>query len=412
MKRFGSLFSGVGGFDLGFERAGMKCAWTVEYDKQARSVLRKRWPDVPHYEDVHNVGCDQTAPITGRRRASRTQGDCADTSGSFIPLGDCVDTGERNADRTNELAPVDLICGGFPCQDYSVAGKRGGLVGDRGALWWQMHRIIAECRPEWVVGENVPGLLSSNGGRDFLTIITSLVELGYGVTWATLDSQYFGVAQRRRRLFIVGHLGGIARPEILALSEGLRWHPAPSREAGQNVAGYTPSSFGGYREGAGTLRATDIETGGGNHVIAQCLTARDAKGPLPSRGLGNVVTQPVAFTPESVHMDGTREDGTHHPLRCSGHAAVAFNGNITPKVSEDVVPTMGTHGTSYLGVSTPQPRRLTPVECERLQGFPDGWTARGTTDEGDHRQLADGPRYRMMGNAVTVNVAEWIGRRL
>ena len=399
--RFGSLFSGVGGFDLGFERAGMKCAWTVEYDKQARSVLRKHWPDVPHYEDVHNVGPSQ-------------------------------------------LTPIQLLCGGFPCQDYSVAGKRGGLAGDRGALWWQMHRIIAECRPMWVVGENVPGLLSSNGGRDFLAIIGSLVQLGYGVTWATLDSQYWGVAQRRRRLFIVGHLGGIARPEILALSEGLHGHPAPSREAGESVAAYTPSSFGGYREGCGTLRSEGGDLGGGSeNIVAHTLMANDHKGPDHNRD-HNI----VAFTPESVHMDGTREDGTHHPLRCSGHAAVAFNTTQvthptnrsnpqpgdplaagahapaiafatqqTPKgFSSETVPTLQVPSRSGGGqphaVLASVPRRLTPVECERLQGFPDGWTSKGITDEGDHKELADGPRYRMMGNAVTVNVAEWIGGRL
>jgi len=366
--RVGSLFSGVGGFDLGFERAGMKCAWTVEYDKQARSVLRKHWPEVSHYEDVHDVK-GECNTVGGRGRGKPVHGEpnkAVHASGA--------DTIHR---------PVDLICGGFPCQDYSVAGKRGGLAGDRGALWWQMHRIIAECRPEWVVGENVPGLLSSNGGRDFLTIIASLVELGYGVTWATLDSQYFGVAQRRRRLFIVGHSGGIARPEILALGEGLRGHPAPSREAREEVAG----SLGGGAAG---------ERGWRNDL--------DTSGAFP--------LQPVAFTSESVHQDGTHQDGTHHPLRVEGRAAIAFNGNNTTKTGFELTPTMGTHGTAYVGVSGPTPRRLTPVECERLQGFPDGWTAKGITNEDNHKALADGPRYRMMGNAVTVNVAEWIGRRL
>jgi len=190
--KVGSLFAGVGGFDLAFERAGFRTAWLVEQDKQCQSVLKTRFPNAEVFDDI---------------RENRT------------------------------LGPVSIICGGFPCQDYSVAGKRGGLAGDRGALWWEMHRIIADLRPTWVIGENVPGLLSSNGGRDFQSIIHSLVQLGYGCTWAVLDSQYFGVAQRRRRLFIIGHSGGQPRPEILALSEGLFGHPAPSREAGQEVAG-------------------------------------------------------------------------------------------------------------------------------------------------------------------------------
>ena len=354
--KFGSLFSGVGGFDLGLERAGMECAWTVEYDKQARSVLRKQWPNVSHYEDVHDVGSSQ-------------------------------------------LTSVDLICGGFPCQDYSVAGKRSGLVGDRGALWWEMHRIIAECRPTWVVGENVPGLLSSNGGADFRTIIASLVQLGYGATWATLDSQYFGVAQRRRRLFIVGHSGGVPRPEILAISEGLFGHPAPSREAGERVA---PSVTAGA-----PFARTGNERVEADAIVAQCLTARDAKGPLPSPELGNV----VVFTPESVHVDGTREDGTHHPLRVAGHAAV-FNATGFSKYAEkDTATTLravGHKGTDVDLVGSSIPRRLTPLECERLQGFPDGHTE----FYADGTRVADGPRYRMLRNAVTVNVAEWIGRRI
>ena len=385
----GSLFSGIGGLELGLERAAMRLAWQAEYDKQARRVLARHWPNVPRHEDVHDV---------------------------------------------RDSAAVDLICGGFPCQDYSVAGKRGGLVGDRGALWWAMHRIAAQYRPTWLVGENVPGLLSSNGGADFRTIVASLVQLGYGVTWATLDSQYFGVAQRRRRLFIVGHSGGVPRPEVLAISEGLFGHPAPRREAGERIAACLEAS-------PASNRSPNIGNGQGNVVVANTITAKDAKGPLPSKQVGNVVvafdtTQitsalnrsnpkqgdpchplaagahapTIAFTAESVHRDGTHQDGTHHPLRTAGHAAVAvgFNGNVTAKAVQEGTPTIGTDGTAYVGVSQPTPRRLTPIECERLQGFPDGWTAQYA----DGSQVADGPRYRMLGNAVTVNVAEWIGRRI
>src|SRR5690606_13994105 len=133
-----------------------------------------------------------------------------------------------------------------------------GLAGDRGALWWEMDRLIGELRPTWVVGENVPGLLSSRGGADFETIIRSLTERGYGVAWAVLDAQYFGVAQRRRRVFIVGHSGGIPRPEILALGEGMYGHPAPSREAGQETA---PTLASRTRGGGGL--GTDTELDGG-----------------------------------------------------------------------------------------------------------------------------------------------------
>src|SRR5690606_6966285 len=189
--KVGSLFAGIGGFDLAAERVGMEVAWQSELDPHASRVLAHHWPDVPNLGDIHDI----TEPPT-----------------------------------------VDVLTGGFPCQDYSVAGNRAGLAGDRGALWWQMHRIVAQLRPTWIVGENVPGLLSSRGGADFETIVRSLTELGYGVAWAVLDAQYFGVAQRRRRVFIVGHSGGVPRPEILALSEGLYGHPEPSRETGRRTS--------------------------------------------------------------------------------------------------------------------------------------------------------------------------------
>jgi DNA (cytosine-5)-methyltransferase 1 len=376
--RVGSLFSGVGGLDLGLERAGHSIVWQVEFDKQARSVLRRHWPGVPIYEDVKDVGRttkpDTTERPTGPDCVIRKAG--SNIGGVFGGHGDAADGRPRTT-----LAPVDLICGGFPCQDYSVAGKRGGLVGDRGALWWQMHRLVAECRPTWVVGENVPGLVSSNGGRDFLTIIASLVELGYGVTWATLDSQYFGVAQRRRRLFIVGHSGGVPRPEILALSEGLCGHPAPSREAGEGVAG----SVGGGSLDSQRGYRNDLDSHG---VYPLAHTFRKAtKQPDYDRWeytelAGTLVRHDLGSdtrTSEVALVAPTLGKESHSPTKSSSRQMVDF-----------IIPTAAI------------PRRLTPKECERLQGFPDGWT------EG----LADGPRYRMMGNAVTVNVAEWIGRRL
>src|SRR5690554_5656352 len=189
--RVGSLFAGIGGFDLAAERAGMEVVFQSEIDKYASRVLDHHWPHVENLGDIHGI---------------------------------------------TDPPAVDVLCGGFPCQSYSVAGSRGGLADDRGALWWEYHRLIAELGPEWVVGENVPGLLSSRGGADFETILGSLTELGYGVAWAILDAQWFGVAQRRRRVFIVGHSGGVPRPEILALSEGLYGHPEPSRKTGKRTA--------------------------------------------------------------------------------------------------------------------------------------------------------------------------------
>ncbi len=294
----GSLFSGIGGLELGLERAGMKVLWQSEIDDDARAVLKQHWPDTHCYEDVRDV---------------------------------------------KSAKSIDVICGGFPCQDYSDAGRRSGLAGDRGALWWEMHRVIAECRPTWVIAENVPGIITSRGGQDFLEIVRSLVQLGYGVTWATLDSQYFGVPQRRRRLFIVGHSRGVARPEILALSEGLFGHSAP---------------------GTGSWLCPSSEVG-------QCVEEG-----------GSSQVGPIAFHP------------TQDPI----------HGPVSPALG------VTTDGMACLNVTATDnvPRRLTPVECERLQGFPDDWTRYGLSN----KPLRKGTRYQMLGNAVTVNVAEWIGQQI
>jgi len=189
--RFGSLFSGIGGFDLGFERAGMACVWQVEIDKDCQRVLRKQFANAERYEDVSTVG---------------------------------------------KLPTVDVICGGFPCQDLSVAGKRAGLAGERSGLWFQFLRIIESNLPRWIVVENVPGLLSSDEGRDFAAILRGLVECGYCLAWRIFDAQYDGVAQRRRRVFIVGSLGDGSCAEILFESESVSWNPPTRGEAGAGVA--------------------------------------------------------------------------------------------------------------------------------------------------------------------------------
>ena len=341
----GSLFAGIGGFDLAAEQAGMTVAWQSEMDTYASKVINHHWPLIPNYGDIHGI----TRPPT-----------------------------------------VDVLCGGFPCQDYSVAGNREGLAGDRGALWWQFHRLIDSIRPTWVVGENVPGLLSSRNGADFETIVGSLTELGYGVAWAILDAQYFGVAQRRRRVFIVGHSGGQPRPEVLALSEGLFGHPAPSREERTPVAALTASGLGGG--------GPDDNLAQAGHLVAPLCAGR---------GRGDHAgqeSQLVAFNARqagaapSEHVAGTLDSG--HPV-----GAVAFAQNQRDEIRElDVASSIsserwGTAKNETL-LATSTVRRLTPLECERLQGFPDDWT--------DIPGNSDTQRYRQLGNAVAVPVAEWV----
>lgn len=193
--RYGSCFAGVGGFDLALERAGWECAWQIEKDGPCRKVLERHFPGVPQFGDIREVD-------------------------------------------PRELGPVDLVCGGWPCQDLSVAGRRAGLAGSRSELFWELHRLVAALRPRWIVYENVPGLLSSDGGRDFGAILGAVGELGYGYAYRVLDAQHFGVPQRRRRVFIVGCLGdGAAAAQVLLEPEGGAGDFEAGGEARPDLAG-------------------------------------------------------------------------------------------------------------------------------------------------------------------------------
>ncbi len=370
---FGSLFSGIGGFDLGLERAGMTPAFQCEIDPAARRVLARHWPDVPIHEDVK----------------------------------------ESSGDR---LTDVDVLCGGFPCQDLSVAGRRAGLAGERSGLFHEFMRLADELAPRWVLIENVPGLLSSNEGRDMGTVVGTLGELGYGWAYRILDAQYFGVAQRRRRVFIVGRAGDAARAcQVLFEPESGAGHPPPSRQAGEGAAGAATDGAGvtgtlrsHMRPGSNSLSGTVAATlNSGVPELARCVTT--------GQRLDLDTEDFIAFY-SSSGLAQTYHDNVSPPVTVAGGShppAVAYNpyrtlekdGSITSDVaSRPVVDAL--HGpTGNMEPLIAQPmavRRLVPSECERLQGFPDGWT------EGE----TDGARYRQLGNAICVPVAEWIGRRM
>ena len=272
-----SLFAGVGGFDLAMQRNGIKTVATVEIDKNARGILQRRFPEATHFEDVTKV--------TGNELRAA----------GFIP--------NRG-----------IITGGFPCQDLSVAGKRAGLAGKRSGLYWEIIRLVDELSPAYLVLEIVPGLLSSNGGRDMGTVIGALSTRGYGVSWRVLDAQYFGVAQRRRRVFIVGCLGnGERSSEILALGESVSGNPPKSRKKGKNAstnAGTgTPPSLLTMREGSagggkGPLISEDISltlaTGNNQVLFGETGFAKYTENELKTlnatqhkRGTENVVVREV-----------------------------------------------------------------------------------------------------------------------
>jgi len=202
-----SLFAGVGGFDLAMERNGVEVVANVEIDKQCQKVLAKHFPNAKQFSDI------------------------TDVKGS-----DLIGAGFEPS--------RGIITGGFPCQDLSVAGKRAGLVGERSGLFWEIARLIEETKTEWFILENVPGLLTSNKGKDFGVVIGTMADIGYSLAWRVLDAQHFGVPQRRRRVFIVGRRtgDGLSSAEVLFKSEGLRRNTTQSKQAGQDTATSTTRS--------------------------------------------------------------------------------------------------------------------------------------------------------------------------
>lgn len=383
--KFISLFTGVGGFDLGFERAGMECVAQVEKDKFARQVLDYRYRGVPKFEDVKHVG-------------------------------------------RHNLPAADVLCGGFPCQDVSQAGNRKGLAGKRSSLWFEFRRIAEETRTEWVVIENVPGLLSSNEGADFATVLRGLVELGYRVLWRVLDSQYFGVPQRRRRVFIIGHLGSGRAAQVLLEQNGMSRNPEPRTAAGERYAAiaYDGASITSRENRANPMPELCHTLHGRTResiVVTQPSTYR-------MRGYGDYEPDTVASTvksrdwkdstdliAEAIDVRNLRSNGqvsgTLQAKPSGGYSLnytnpIAFLSNASAKAGLSIgtySPTLTNQGQGTQSISVLADhavRRLTPRECERLQGFPDDWTA----------MCSDSQRYKQMGNAVTVAVAEWIGKRM
>lgn len=216
---FGSVFTGIAGIDLGLERAGMTCAWQVEIDKHCQFVLSRHFPHTPRHGDITTL-------------------------------------------KGGDLGSVDALVGGFPCQDVSLAGRRAGLAGKRSGLFFEFARLIDELAPRWVVIENVPGLLSSNGGRDMGAVLGTLAELGYGYAYRVLDAQYFGVPQRRRRVVIVGNSRDWTAPAaVLFESESVRGDSPPRRETGAGITSGAPRGATGGREGgADSARTLNTRT--------------------------------------------------------------------------------------------------------------------------------------------------------
>ena len=304
-----SAFSGIEAASVAWRPLGWEPVAFSEIDPFPSAVLAERFPDVPNLGDITKVDW------------KRWRGKC------------------------------DLVVGGSPCQSFSVAGKREGLKGESG-LMFEYVRAIREIRPRWLVWENVPGALSSEGGEAFRCLLSELDKLGYGLAWRVLDAQFFGVAQRRRRVFLVGRLGEQPPACVLFEPEGLRGDTPSSREKRQELAAAA---------GRGASRA-----GGDGAIAVQ----------------GSMIGRSDENGPQGC---GWETDGACFTLNCADRHAVT-----APRMAV---------------------RRLTPRECERLQGFEDDWTRipyRGRPAE----ECPDGPRYKAIGNSMAVPVMRWIGERI
>lgn len=338
--RYGSVCSGVEAATVAWHPLGWEPQWFSEIEKFPSAVLQHHYPTVPNFGDMTNFK-------------------------------------EWNDD------PIDLLVGGTPCQSFSVAGLRKGLDDPRGNLMLTYLAIAERYQPRWLVWENVPGVLSSNGGRDFGTFLTALGQLGYGFAYRVLDAQYFGVAQRRRRVFVVGHLGDWRRAAaVLFERESLSGYPAPSRPSREEVAEVAGPLTAGMHKGPRGTEAVES-----NHIIA-----------FPSEMSGTQVAMSREISPA---------------LSVSHTMAMAFDPNqITSKTNASQPKPELMHTLPSKPVApvlfSPTVRRLTPRECERLQGFPDDYTLIPYRN----KLAADTPRYKAMGNSMAVPVMNWIGKQI
>lgn len=364
--RFGSVCSGIEAASVAWHPLGWRASFLSEIEAFPRAVLSHHYPEVPLHGDFTTI-------------------------------------------RAGEYEPIDLLVGGTPCQSFSVAGLRGGLDDDRGNLALEYLRLADRLRPRWLVWENVPGVLSSNGGRDFGAILGGMVELGYGFAYRVLDAQFFGVAQRRRRVFVVGYAGDWRRATaVLFERHSLSGHPAPSREAGKGLA----RSFG-----LGSHAGSDGEATNSSHAKGGPVGFGLVEEGTPALRAGR--TQAVAFAlrgRDGGAMPEVCEDGSVGTLRAadggSSRDYVAFAQNTRDEVREmpyvgALAAEPGMKQTSYIRGGSAV-RRLTVEECEALQGFPRSYTAiphRG-------KPAADGPRYKALGNSMAVPVMSWIGQRI
>ncbi len=462
--RYGSVCSGIEAATVAWEPLGWTPAFFAEIAKFPRAVLRHHYPHVPLHGDFTTI-------------------------------------------KAGQHGTIDLLVGGTPCQSFSIAGLRGGLDDERGNLALEFLRLVGRLYPRWLLWENVPGVLSSNAGRDFGAFLGGLGELGYGFAYRCLDAQFFGLAQRRLRVFVVGYLGDWRRAAaVLFEPESLRGDSPPRRQTRQGVAptiAARPTGGGGlgtdfdldggliatplWASGASgangcgigrpgdpamtldTTRAMAVAFGGNNSsgpldiatalnasptasgrqdfesetFIAHALRADGFDASEDGTGRGTPIV-PIAFSCKDHGADAgplapTLRAMGHHESHANagGQLAVALRGReggVAAELGGEISNAIraSTGGGDKAHVLTHAVRRLTPRECERLQGFPDNYTRipvrhyavrritklrpedmwERAADGGWHLMAADGPRYMVLGNSMAVPVMRRIGERI
>jgi DNA (cytosine-5)-methyltransferase 1 len=363
--KFVDLFAGIGGFHKGLDDAGgFESVWANEWDRYASSVYRYNYPNTP------------------------------------------LETGDICTIEASTIPDHDLLCGGFPCQAFSVAGKRKGLEEARGTLFYEIARI-AECKkPSLLLLENVKGLLSHDKGRTFQTILEVLGSIGYRLEWQVLNSKWFGVPQKRERVLIVGHLGTQPTRTIFPFTEISGFANSPPKETqgeGERIRLQDTSI-------AGTLSARYAKDGSENLIQVGSLYASnaDAGRVYDPRGIAKTISSLGGGLGAKTGLYEVRPTLT--PSRVNKRQ----NGRRFKENGEDMFTLTGqdVHGVRIDTPNEKRIRRLMPIECERLQGFPDDWTLTGTNAKGKTIKISDTQRYKQCGNAISVPVVCYIGEKI
>lgn len=388
-----SLFSGIGGFELGIQQA-------YESNNEYAPLSEKSEPQERQEGGVRITNLNKTQLYNRNGTAPLCVG-YSEIDKYAIQVYEKHFPNHKNFGditkiKTDELPEFDFLVGGFPCQAFSIAGKRRGFDDTRGTLFFEIARILRDKRPRYFVLENVKGLLSHDSGKTFQTILGVLTDIGYDCQWQVLNSKNFGVPQNRERVFIVGHLRGEPRPKIFPIGE-VSGGDIKSRKDDNSQISRTISSR--FAKGVGNTESRIVDvlvntTGKRFQSISDVVgTIKQINNPKHSnsRVYSEQGLAPTLNTAQGGNRQPKILDDYNHRMRQDGNTGTVRStfGNEAPGNGNKLV-----DGTKI--------RRLTPLECERLQGFPDSWTD----------ILSDTQRYKTLGNAVTVNVVEEIIKRL